>query len=204
MAKSIETIKQSAEQVRNEKQAGANTAARVGGVIADIVDRMKEYPGLNSYQSRLLNDLNFLSIYDVGECNPAAAVEKVLKNDGLCPFIIIHGYKTDGESPYLIIGNSKGIYDGVEWGHDDGSNKYMLPFTSLVLEADKIYVQVNYIAKSVENEDDIYIDETWSGPTLIDLSKAYADLWGQDTYTLEKRLAAVEEKLKKLTASTQA
>lgn len=203
MAKQLSDILKAAAQVRDEKTPGANTAERVGGVLTDIVNRITEYPGLSSYQINQLGDISFLSFYDVGNIHPNQAVEKVLREDELVPFSIIYGFYPDGESPYLLIGNSKGIYDGVEWGHEDGSDRYRLPFTALVLEAEKIYVQVSYIVK--EGEDGTpYIDETFSGPTLIDLSIDYADAWHQNFHDLEIRLADVERKLKELTASTQA
>lgn len=40
------TLKQRAEEIRNETEEGANTAKRVGGVLVDIVDRIEGEEGL--------------------------------------------------------------------------------------------------------------------------------------------------------------
>ena len=40
------TLKQRAEEIRNETEEGANTAKRVGRVLVDIVDRIEGEEGL--------------------------------------------------------------------------------------------------------------------------------------------------------------
>lgn len=201
MAKQLSDILEAAEQVRDEQTPEANTAERVGGVLTDIVNRIKEYPGLSSNQTIQLNDISFLSFYDVGDIYPEQAVGKVLREDGLGPFMIIHGFYPDGESPFLIIGNSKDIYGGVEWEQDEGSDSRLLKFTGLVLEAKSIYVNYWTICQDGENEP-IYIDECVTVATIYDGT-------GEKEYyinlnELYERLTAVEKKLKELTASTQA
>lgn len=42
MAKSFEELKSLTDQIKNETNDGANTAARVGGAMSDMVDKMQE------------------------------------------------------------------------------------------------------------------------------------------------------------------
>ncbi len=201
MAKLLSDILKAAAQVRDEKTPGANTAERVGGVLTDIVNRITEYPGLNSDQAIKLDELSFISFYDVGEIEPYRAVEKVLREGELGPFMIIHGFYPDGESPYLIIANSKGIYDGVEWEQSEGSDYRCLPCFGLVLEANRIYVNRWTIAKDGEIEP-VYIDECATYVVIYDDTREKE--YNIDLLEISERLLAVEKKLKELTASTQA
>ena len=201
MAKQLSDILKAAAQVRDEKTPGANTAERVGGVLTDIVNQITEYPGMTSDQIIKLNDISFLSFYDVGDIDPTQAVGKVLREDELRPFMIIYGFYPDGESPYLIIANSKGIYDGVEWEQSEGSDYRSLPCFGLVLEANRIYVNRWLIAKDGENEP-IYIDECVTYVVIFDDTREKK--YSIDLAEFYERLTAVEKKLKELTASTQA